>query len=87
MTDDLFGKKDFGALFGYIQVFFTIAGSLGVIVSGFIYDVTQSYQMAWIFFLGLFIISMLSILLADYLNKKSLGGLDPLVDERIEEVR
>lgn len=87
MADDLFGKKDFGALFGYIQVFFTIAGSLGVIVSGFIYDLTNSYELAWIFFLALFTISMISILVADYLNKKSLTGPHPLVDEKIEEIK
>ena len=78
MTDDLFGKKDFGAIFGFVQVFFVATSSLGVIVSGLIYDLTQSYKVAWIIFLVLFIISMLSILIANGMKKKN--------DVNVEEV-
>ncbi|KQU21565.1 MULTISPECIES: MFS transporter [Peribacillus] len=69
MTNDIFGKKDFGSIFGIVQVFFVAAGSFGVIVSGLIYDVTQSYRVAWIFFLCLFIFSMVCVLVANSMKK------------------
>ncbi|QQZ10165.1 MFS transporter [Heyndrickxia vini] len=69
MTDDLFGKKNFGQLFGIVQVFFVATSSLGVIVSGFIYDVTNSYRFAWIFFMCLFILGMACVLIATSIKK------------------
>ena len=71
MTNDIFGSKDFGAIFGIVQVFFVVAGSLGVIVSGLIYDLTESYRVAWFFFLGLFIFSMLCVLIANSMKEKT----------------
>ncbi|MFS0781690.1 MFS transporter [Bacillus sp. 1P06AnD] len=71
MTNDMFGKKDFGTIFGVVQIFFVAAGSLGVVASGIIYDRTNSYQFAWWFFLALFIISMLSISAAARFMKKT----------------
>ncbi|MFJ7849724.1 MFS transporter [Peribacillus sp. NPDC097224] len=71
MTNDIFGNKDFGAIFGVVQVFFVAAGSLGVIVSGLIYDLTESYRVAWIFFLGLFIFSMICVLVANSMKGKT----------------
>ncbi|WP_075050802.1 MFS transporter [Bacillus testis] len=71
ITDDLFGKRDFGTIFGVVQVFFVVSGSLGIIVSGIIYDATESYLVAWIFFLGLFLLSMFCIALAAFFRNKS----------------
>lgn len=78
MTDDLFGQKDFGAIFGFIQIFFVATSSFGVIVSGFIYDVTQSYKVAWIIFLGLFIVSMFSIFIANRRMKKKRAYIEEI---------
>lgn len=71
MTNDIFGSKDFGAIFGIVQVFFVAAGSSGVIVSGLIYDLTDSYRVAWLFFLGLFIFSMICVLMANSMKGKT----------------
>ncbi len=85
MTDDLFGKKDFGAIFGFVQIFFVATSSLGVIVSGLIYDLTQSYKVAWIIFLGLFILSVLCILLATSMTKKKRLNVEAIVMEESVE--
>lgn len=87
MTDDLFGKKDFGAIFGFVQIFFVATSSLGVIVSGLIYDLTQSYKVAWIIFLGLFILSMICILIANGMKKKTRSKFEEIpLNESIEVV-
>lgn len=69
ITADIFGRKDFGAIFGFMQVFFVAGSSVGVILSGFIYDATQSYAFAWLFFLALFIVGMACILISNRLKK------------------
>lgn len=43
---------------------------MGVILSGVIYDTTQSYQMAWIIFLGLFITGVVCTLVAHSMKNK-----------------
>ena len=73
MTGDVFGRKDFGAIFGFVQVFFVAGSSIGVIISGFIYGATQSYTFAWIFFLALFVFGMVCILVANSMKKKYLA--------------
>lgn len=72
MTGDIFGRKDYGAIFGFIQVFFVAGSSIGVVASGFIYDATKSYNFAWIFFLALFVIGSACILIANGMKKKAL---------------
>lgn len=87
MTDDLFGKKDFGAIFGFVQIFFVATSSLGVIVSGFIYDLTNSYKVAWIIFLGLFILSVVSILIANGMKKAKQSNVEAVhLEESIEVI-
>lgn len=71
MTGDVFGKKDFGAIFGFIQVFFVAGSSIGVLLSGYIYDATKSYNFAWIFFLCLFTFGMACILIANMMKKRT----------------
>ncbi|TKI67843.1 MFS transporter [Lysinibacillus varians] len=87
MTDDLFGKKDFGAIFGVVQIFFVATSSLGVIVSGLIYDLTQSYKVAWFIFLGLFILSMFCILIANGMKKKKHSTVEEMaIEESMEGI-
>lgn len=87
MTGDLFGQKDFGAIFGFVQIFFVATSSLGVIVSGLIYDLTQSYKIAWIIFLGLFILSVLCILIANGMKKKTRSKFEEIpINESFEVV-
>ena len=70
MTGDIFGRKDFGAIFGMLQIFCVGGSSVGVVLSGVIYDMTQSYKMAWLIFLGLFITGVICTMIAYSLKDK-----------------
>lgn len=71
MTGDLFGQKDYGAIFGMVQIFCVGGSSVGVVLSGIIYDATQSYRIAWIIFLILFITGVVATLIANGLKEKT----------------
>ena len=43
----LFGLKSHGLVFGVIGLFFTIGASLGPLMTGFIFDMTGKYQLAF----------------------------------------
>jgi len=47
---DLFGLRSHGAILGIYTFLFSVGGAIGSVVSGRIFDVTNSYQMAfWVF--------------------------------------
>jgi len=56
---DLFKGKKFGLIYGVVEAGIGIAGALGTWVAGFIFDRTQSYQMA--FFLAIVVLLLSSI--------------------------
>ncbi|MFJ8069590.1 hypothetical protein ACIQZD_11665 [Peribacillus sp. NPDC096447] len=56
---------------------------MGVIVSGVIYDLTESYRAAWIFFLCLFIFSMVCVLAANSMKKKTIRRIKNISDQKI----
>ena len=56
-----FGLKSHGALFGFIVFFGTIGGAAGPVFAGWIFDVTQSYDPA---FMALAALTALGLLLA-----------------------
>jgi MFS family permease len=45
---DLFKGRVFGLIYGFVEAGIGIAGALGAWVAGFIFDTTQSYQLAFI---------------------------------------
>jgi MFS family permease len=47
MTAWLFGLKSHGLVFGVVSLFFTIGASLGPIMTGYIFDVTGQYRLAF----------------------------------------
>ena len=48
-TADYFGTKNFGMNYGFIFTAYGVAGILGLVVGGVLYDVTQQYVMAFVF--------------------------------------
>ncbi len=48
-TADYFGTKNFGMNYGFIFTAYGVAGILGPAVGGVLFDVTQSYVMAFVF--------------------------------------
>ena len=48
-TSDYFGTKHFGVNYGWIFTAYGVAGILGPVVGGVLFDVTQQYIMAFVF--------------------------------------
>jgi MFS family permease len=45
----LFGLKSHGLIFGISDFFFTLGASIGPVVAGYVFDITGSYQLAFLF--------------------------------------
>ncbi len=58
----LFGTKSQGSLLGIAIFCGTLGGSIGMTLSGYIFDVTGSYRIAFIILLGLVIFGLIDIL-------------------------
>jgi MFS family permease len=56
---DLFGLVSYGVISGVISLFLSIGGTLGPIAGGYIYDLTQHYQYAFILLAGLALVSLI----------------------------
>lgn len=59
---ELFGMKAHGAIFGLVYFWGTLGGAAGPVVSGWIFDVQQSYDTAFKVLLGLGLLSLLLML-------------------------
>ncbi|OGN89250.1 MAG: hypothetical protein A2158_00110 [Chloroflexi bacterium RBG_13_46_14] len=59
----LFGTRSQGSLLGIVIFSGTIGGSIGMTLSGYIFDVTRSYTIAFILLLGLVIFGLVNMLL------------------------
>lgn len=58
-----FGMVAYGVIFGVANAIDTLGGSIGPLVTGYIYDITQSYRIAFVLFLFLIVIAVVSTLL------------------------
>jgi MFS family permease len=61
---DLFEKQSFGRTYGMVEAGFGIAGALGPWIAGAIFDLTKSYQLAFLLVLIVFLLSCLFLWLA-----------------------
>ena len=59
----LFGTRSQGSLLGIVIFSGTLGGSIGMTLSGYIFDVTGSYRIAFIILLGLVIFGLVNMLL------------------------
>ena len=64
ITGQFFGMASFGTIFGWVLAAAAVGSALGPIIMGAIYDVSGSYMVGLITFLGAYIVSMTSLLLA-----------------------
>lgn len=62
MTREYFGRTAFGAIQGWFFAATTLAGMAGPIFAGWIFDINQSYNVAWIFFAAANAFGILSVL-------------------------
>jgi cyanate permease len=54
---DLFRGRIFGLIYGFVEAGIGIAGAFGAWIAGFIFDRTQSYQLAFILVIVTFLLS------------------------------
>ncbi|MBI4186919.1 MAG: MFS transporter [Chloroflexi bacterium] len=55
---ELFGLRSHGAITGFIYFVATLGGTTGIVLAGYIFDVTQSYQPAFLVGLGIAVIGL-----------------------------
>jgi MFS family permease len=58
ITADLFGLRSYGVIVGIILFLYTLGGTLGPVIAGYIFDVSQHYQIAFILITGLCVLSI-----------------------------
>ncbi len=62
LTRDIFGREDFGSVFGIIYSFNALVGATGPLIAGWAYDTWGCYGNIWYVFSGFMLISIISIL-------------------------
>jgi MFS family permease len=62
LTSDVFGRGNFGKIFGLMVGINSLISSIGPIIAGWAYDSWGSYQNIWFIFAGLILISFFSVL-------------------------
>jgi MFS family permease len=60
LVADYFGSRHFGVIFGAVQMVATLGIMIGPVYGGWIYDVTKSYNLA---FLSAVIVILLAVVL------------------------
>jgi MFS family permease len=58
LTARLFGLSSHGLIYGVMGMGFTTGGAIGPIIIGYIFDVTESYRMAFLVCIGLLVIGL-----------------------------
>jgi len=78
LTAGIFGQKDYGVIYGVITLFLNLGGSLGMPLSGFIFDNQGSYFLAWVLYAGLALACIPAAFLAIAKGKAALERFAPL---------
>jgi MFS family permease len=71
---ELFGTGSHGLLFGMVLFSGTIGGSVGPLMTGYIFDLTGSYRAAFIVLTALAIMGLVLIILLRPPNRRSISG-------------
>ena len=68
MVADLFGLRSHGEIFGVIFLASMVGSAIGPVMAGYIFDVTNSYQLAFLILIALSLISLILALLLKPIN-------------------
>lgn len=68
----LFGLKSHGLIFGISDFFFTIGASIGPVLAGYVFDITKSYQIAFVIGAIVASIGIALMIVIKPINQKSL---------------
>ena len=72
VTRDIFGPRDFSAMFGFVIVLLSAGSSIGAPLAGYMYDATGSYHSVFIIITAVYIAAIVCVYLAFGLNPKPL---------------
>jgi len=64
LVSGYFGLAHYGAIFGAVTIPYSVGSAVGPLVAGRMYDSAGNYDAVFVLFLGLFVVSIVSILLA-----------------------
>lgn len=64
ITSILFGQKNYGIIIGVVNIFLVLGMAIGMPLSGVIYDRLQSYNPAWMLYMGIALLIMLFMTVA-----------------------
>jgi len=64
MTSACLGQKHFGVIYGFLNIFTTLGSAIGVPLSGYIHDWTQSYHAAFALYIALGVLAAIFGVLA-----------------------
>lgn len=70
LSVEYFGLRSYGEIYGYLMVFFAIGSAGGPLVAGYIFDITKSYNWAFIIIIVGFILAAIAILFARQIKPK-----------------
>ena len=62
LVADRFGRRILGTAYGMLTFFMTVGGSIGPVLTGYIYDISGSYRSAWLLNLALMLLATFLIL-------------------------
>ena len=79
LTGSFFGKKEFGAILGVVQIFFAVGFAAGSSIFGLLVD-NMGYSVAWIFVFAFIVVCYVSLITASI-------GMTKLNKERISKLQ
>ena len=78
VTRDIFGARDFSAMFGFVIVLLSAGNSIGAPLAGYMYDATGSYHSVFIIITAVYIAAIVFIYFAFGANPKPLVRLSKI---------
>src|SRR5690606_13360197 len=75
LANDLFGKKDFNAIYGFLTAIGGVGSILNPIIYGFLYDSSGSYISSYLLSIVLCVVALF-IFLAIFARKKPVSALN-----------
>ncbi|MEF9934970.1 MAG: MFS transporter [Clostridium sp.] len=78
LVANIFGNEEYGKIIGLVNVFPALGAAIGPLISSTIFDNFGSYTYAWVGYIGLTIIMIITVLISIYLiNKKTSQTVTP----------
>jgi MFS family permease len=76
LTGDYLGVKNFGALYGVLNIMGTIGGAIGPVGAGYIFDTRNSYLPVFYFLIPLMLVAGLISMMLKPIRQQSAGAGD-----------